>query len=303
MMSLEGLSVLVTGASGFLGNVIIDELNKSGIKTVAVSWPPMASPSSGSIMVDLDLEQTDLYTKLDVYGPFYAIIHCAALLPGACHDRDLLISNQMMTYNLLEWGIRKGIRHFLFASSCRVYGLHDHPCDESSPLAPPDFYAVSKVACEGIIKTMTSISGILYSILRISAPYGHRSNQGNVIRRFLMDGARDQPLVLRGSGNRSQDFIYESDVATAFRQALVHEANGVFNIAGGRSISTLELAETVLHLFGRDMETSMVFSGVDDQENYRGNFPIEAASRAFGFHPQISLADGIKHTAQAWGLL
>jgi nucleoside-diphosphate-sugar epimerase len=64
-----------------------------------------------------------------------------------------------------------------------------------------------------------------------------------------------------------------------------------------------ELAIKTLDLFGRDPQEHMTFSGVDAQEDYRGNFPIDAAFRSFGFHPETSISDGLKHTAKAWGLL
>jgi nucleoside-diphosphate-sugar epimerase len=78
---------------------------------------------------------------------------------------------------------------------------------------------------------------------------------------------------------------------------------GIFNLAGGKSVSIKDLAIAALNLFGRDHRSSISFSGTDAQENYRGSFPIDAAFRSFGYYPETDIADGLKSTAKAWGLL
>ena len=106
-----------------------------------------------------------------------------------------------------------------------------------------------------------------------------------------------------GSGSRSQDFVYEEDIAWAFTLAVLHCATGVFNISGNRSVSMCELGQTILRLFGVDPEVAIRVIGDDPQEAYRGRYPVVAATGAFGYRPQVTLEDGLRRTAQAWGLL
>ena len=303
MSSLEGMSVLITGANGFLGSVIKKELQRLKARVVSAVWPPSDAYQRQKDTVALDLSKSTGWEKLDDIDSVDATIHCAAILPGFLPDDDLLHTNQLMTYNLLKWGEKRKISHFVFASTCRVYGLQSLPCVETTLPSPPDLYAVSKISCEYMVKTMLDKKNIPSCNLRISAPYGPSSKAGTVIRSFLMSSAQGLPLNLNGSGSRSQDFIYECDVARAFCMALASRAQGTFNLAGGESVSTKELAIKTLSLFGRDPQAYMTFSGVDAQENYRGNFPIDAAYRSFGFRPETSISDGLKHIAEAWGLL
>jgi len=303
MNPLAGMSVLITGANGFLGSAIGKELQRLKVRTVSAIWPSVSDVFDDGDAIAIDLRLPNACERLDDYGCFDAIVHCAALLPGVSSDIDVLISNQVMTYNLLEWGNRKQINHLIFASTCRVYGLQSQPCVETSPLLPPDVYAVSKISCEFLVKTMLADHAIPSCILRISAPYGPSSKAETVIRRFLLNSARGLPITLHGNGTRSQDFVYETDVAAAFCLALQSRAKGIYNLAGGASVSMRELAETALEIFGRDVERNMVFSGVDAQEEYRGNFPVDAAFHSFGYRPQTSIRDGLKYMAEAWGLL
>jgi UDP-glucose 4-epimerase len=303
MNSLEGMSVLVTGASGFLGGAVKDELERLKARTISVVWPPSSEYAGRENAVLLDLSKPDGWESLEKFGSVDAIIHCAAVLPGALPGGDLLDVNQKMTYRILEWGVKKKISHFTFASTCRVYGLQSYPCTEVSPLSPPDLYAVSKISCEYMAKVMMGDAGIPSCSLRISAPYGPRSKAETVIRRFLLNSAQGLPITLYGSGSRSQDFVYEHDVARAFCMALAAKTVGVYNLAGGQSVSIKELATAALDLFGRNLQTDLNFSGEDAQEDYRGNFPVDAAFTSFGYRPETPLAKGLELTAKAWGLL
>lgn len=294
-------SILVTGAGGFLGGVILTYLRRHGVRVVGTARAQVTQADEQFIY--LDIEDSTALKSLDTMGPYDTVIHCAAVLPGKRSDLDLLIANQRMTYNLVEWATSRNVSDFFFASSCSIYGYSDQPCTELSLPAPANIYAASKLACEQIIQIVAGDTGMRVCILRISAPYGPSLRTKTVIKRFLKQGAQNQPLTLIGSGSRSQDFVYEDDVARAFFLAITHGATGVFNISGDHSVSMRELAETVLRIFGRDDEQAITFSGVDPQESYRGRFPIEAAVRAFDYQPQVTFEEGLRRSAHGWGLL
>lgn len=303
MTPLQRKSALITGANGFLGGAIKNKLLHENVRVVSAVWPAIPELTNNPDIVTIDLMDGKSFEKLNSYGQFDAIIHCAALLPGVASEKDILFANQEMTYNLLDWSVRNNASQFIFASTCRLYGMQPYPCVETSPLAPPDMYAISKVACELLIKGMMSAKSIPWSILRISAPYGPGSKANTVIRKFLMDSSKGIPLKLLGSGNRSQDFVYETDVARAFHRVFESRVEGVFNLSGGASISMKELAEAILEIYGLNPETHLLFSGEDLQESYRGNFPIDAATRSFGYLPQTTIREGLRETAISWNLL
>ncbi|WP_411877812.1 NAD-dependent epimerase/dehydratase family protein [Polaromonas sp. YR568] len=303
MKSLEGMKVLVTGASGFLGSVVAADLLACGADVLPLAGPKSGRSPAQAKALGLDLSDMADVQKLDVLGRFDAVVHCAAVLPGGMGEPGVLLENQKMTHNLLEWVIRANTGHFVLASTCRVYGAQSSACGEDAPLCPPDLYAVGKAACELMSSAMLAPHAIPCCSLRVSAPYGPRAKAKTVIHRFLHDAAAGLPLVLNGTGSRSQDFVFESDVADAFRQAIAARATGRYNLSGNQAVSSRELALAALELFGRDPATHLVFAGADAQENYRGRFPTDAAFAAFGFSPRVSLKEGLHRTATAWGLL
>ena len=302
MVSLKNKSVLISGASGYIGGVIAAKLHSYARNVFQIDKTGIGTPSN--TVIPVDLTEPNALENIPVSDSIDIIIHVAAILPGQMPDIDILLSNQLMTHNLLEWGIRKNIKQFLFASTCNIYGYKDSPCEETRYPDPDNLYGVSKLACEQLITTMTKNTGIVPCILRISAPYGPNQRINTVVKHFVTTAASSkQPITLMGSGKRSQDFVFESDVANAFILAMAYEASGIFNLGGAQTISMKELAELTLRIFNRDVSSGIVFSGEDPQENYQGIFPIHAARDSFGYAALMSIEEGVRQSAKAWGLL
>ena len=287
---MKGRSILVTGASGFLGSVILSHLNGLGARVIGTS-------RTGEIPVDL--EDPRSLESLKSSGPFDSLVHCAAVLPGKRADSDVLNANLMMTNHVLEWANQEGVQQFCFLSSCSIYGNASSPCNEETLPAPASVYGVSKLACEQMIRIAFPDA----LLLRVSAPYGPHLRLETVVKRFLMAASENRPIPLMGEGSREQHFVFEKDVARAVSLALTKDAAGLFNVSGDAPVSMRHLAGIVLRIFGGTEEDSIHCSGLDPQEDYRGNFPFDAATKAFGYRPETSLDAGLRECARSWGLL
>jgi UDP-glucose 4-epimerase len=287
------MRVLVTGAAGFLGSVIVRELRQYDHEVIAASRQPERT-DSGNQRLDL---LGAIGPQFESDRPFDAIVHAAALLPGATEENRVFLENQQMTLQLAQWAIAQNVKHFVFLSSCSVYGYADHSCDENQQTAPKNLYALSKLQCEGIVEMIAADSGIKTTSLRISAPYGPGYRSETVVSRFLRQASRGEQLTLMGSGQRSQDFIFETDVARGVRLALQKQAAGVFNLTAGESTSMHELARQCLECYQQSQDL-IAFSGQDDpQDSYRGLYPNNKANSAFGYTPEGSLRNGLLATS------
>ena len=295
--AIRDRSILVTGAAGFLGGVTLSFLRKLGARAVGLSRIPHSGVSSPAVSVDLlDLKS---FAALDAAGPFDTVVHCAAVLPVKTNDCELLNANTTMTFNILQWALKANTRYFCFFSGCNVYGSQAKPCREDTLPAPDDIYAISKLSCEFVVRLLFPKA----CLLRISAPFGPQLQTETVIKRFLIQASRNQPISIMGKGSREQHFVYEEDVARAVSMAIEKEVTGTFNISGDAPVSMGDLANSVLRIFGREGRNDVQFTGVDPQESYRGNFPSDAAKETFGYSPQISLEEGLRSCARAWGLV
>jgi nucleoside-diphosphate-sugar epimerase len=274
------MRILVTGAGGYLGGVIAERLRAAGADVIGTRRP-----------------------ALEAEGPFDAVVHCAAELPGKLPDSQLVPINRAMTYHLAEWALKRGVGRFVLASGCNVYGPVRGDTPETAALDPSDTYAQSKAESERVLTEAARGTGMKACILRISAPYGPRLQRETVIRRFLLRAASGETMILSGSGAREQDFVFEDDVAEAFLAALDRSVSGIFNIAGGAPVGMRKLAESVARIFGLDPAKAVRCEGEDPQEEYRGRFPIDAAREHLGYRPRTGLEEGLRKTARAWGLI
>lgn len=292
---LESRSVLVTGAGGFLGQVVAAHLEDRGARVVGAD-------RSGEIagLLPVNLEEPAALARLDDRGPFDAVVHCAALLPGDRTGRDVLMANLQMTHDLAAWAGGRGVKRFVLASTCNVYGYQSLPCTEDAVPHPPSLYATSKLACEHILTALSAQVALQPCCLRIAAPYGPHQRRDTVVSRFLRQAAKREPITLLGSGSRSQHFVYETDVAEAFALAVGCDAVGAFNVSGDAPTSMRALAEAASGLFGNPAPVRC--DGDDPQEHYRGHFPTGAAQRALGYRPLVTIGEGLRLTAQAWSL-
>ena len=189
-MMFKGHAGLVTGARGFLGGVLVGYLRSLGARVVATDRPSFSEDTQDTMAVDL--EESATLKALDKAGPYDFLIHCAAVLPGKRSDSDVLIANQRMTANLLDWAIGARVPHFLFASSCNIYGYSSQPCTELALPAPPNWYAVSKLACEYLVNLAATAGGMRVCTLRISAPYGPHLRVETVVKRFIQQAALER---------------------------------------------------------------------------------------------------------------
>ncbi len=164
------------------------------------------------------------------------------------------------TLTLFEVAREKGIRRVVFASSSSVYGdtptLPKREDMTPSPLSP---YAVSKLSAEQYARVFASLYPLEIVALRYFNVYGPRQDPASeyaaVIPRFITRVLQGMPPIIYGDGTQTRDFTYVEDVVEANWRALrteLPEPFVVMNVCGGRQISILDLARTLLKIGGRE---------------------------------------------------
>jgi UDP-glucose 4-epimerase len=232
------------------------------------------------------------------------IFHEAALASVARSLREPRLTNDVNengTIEVMRAASRNGVRRVVFAGSSAVYGIpEDLPCRESHRPAPRSPYGVSKLAAELYVHALGEALGVQTVVLRYFNVYGPgqdpASEYAAVIPRFVtavLDGTRP---VINGSGDISRDFVYIDDVVEAnmlASQAAV-PANLTCNIATGSPTSLDQLLQAVTVGVGRDVDPK--FGPPRPGDIPHSYADIGVASRALGFRPRISLAEGIART-------
>lgn len=301
------MRILCTGGAGFLGSHLVDVLIDAGHEVVTIDNYSTGSEGNlnvkaGNLRDDLCLRNSILY-DVRVARP-EVVYHLAAQSSyRACvaDPRKDASINVGGTINLLEACRLAGVRKLIFASSAGgVYGDQPtQPVDETAQPLPLTQYGVSKLAGEEYIKQYSRLYGLDYTILRLGNVYGPRQNphgEAGVVSKMIHAALSGKSLTVTGDGMQSRDFVYVSDVVSAFIAALSMGSGEVYNIANGRDVTMGALAHWIRDEYseGANIEYSERVAG----EFYRLMLSCEKAYHGLHWYPTVTLEDGLDLTAQ-----
>ena len=208
----SGQTVIVFGASGFLGSHVADALSAAGyqVRLFDRSPSPFQKINQEMIVGDImDLQQViDAVKGADIVYNFAAIADI-----DEAHDKPVATAaiNVLGNTHVLEAARLAHARRFVFASSVYVYS-------ESG-----SFYRASKQAAERFTETYHDRYGLEYNILRYGSLYGRRSDRRNGIYRMLHEAIMHHTITYRGSGNAMREYIHVEDAARLSVQVLAPE--------------------------------------------------------------------------------
>lgn len=303
MNAVKRRHLLVTGGTGFIGRRLARRLSEQENATVITI--PRGSDRDRAPTVDCidlrDFEQVQRWAARTVPQGLDGVFHLAADVPGSFDSVEARTSfgaNVAMTEAVLHIAEEHHCP-FVFASSASVYGARQRaPVDETAPVEPDNPYSQGKLVGEELLQRAHERSGIATASLRIAAPYGPGQRQRTVVGIFLDAAVAGRDITVHGSGERTQDFTYVDDVVEACWLAYSHQANGVFNVSGGRPVSMKQLAELVLQVTGSSSRI-VLGSQPDPQEDYRGAFRIDKARRMLAYEPKTGMQEGLKRCLAA----
>lgn len=236
--------VAVTGATGYVGKILIDRLLRSRdieyILAIDISRP---STLPGGKVSFIHQDITKPFGQLFSEHRIDTVVHLAYALR---QNRDRELNRRINvggTKNTIDACSRSGVSRLVYLSSTTVYGAHSNNSDlltEKTPVRPIDGfnYSEDKVLSEKLINEFSrqSFSGTT-CILR-SCPVMGPTSTNFVSRAF------DKPFLVSVSGaNNPMQFIHEKDIVRALLLSIFSEAKGIYNIAGSGSISWYQMAK------------------------------------------------------------
>ena len=239
-------SVLVTGATGFIGQYLIEALQQGDYRVVAAIRRAVDLPAEIRQVADLN-DQTDWQTALQGID---VIVHLAARAhvlneQETSPEAEFLKVNTNGTINLIQQAIAAGVQQFIFISSIgAVTSLSDLPVDETSECCPDTAYGRSKLATEKALIEITDQRLMAWTILRPTLVYG-AGNPGNMERLFKLIET-NLPLPL-GRINNQRSFVYVENLVDAIATCIdhPHALNQTFHVSDGQTLSTPELVRLI----------------------------------------------------------
>ncbi len=236
-------TVLVTGATGFIGRATVDGLTRANWKTVKASRSAGTSPAEGS--VKLDLAEPATLLAMSEKSRFDAIVHLGAQVGLADETESELYAPNVLFTGCLANLARIWDAHMIFASTAIVHGARTEKIQADSPLCLDTTYAKSKWLAEQLI----AASGARHCILRIAGAFGSNGPTHLGLNRAIdAAGKGITPLVI-GSGKALRNYIYVKDVAEAIVYALREGIEGTHLLAGHEVLSIGEMMHEICDTF------------------------------------------------------
>ena len=308
------LRVLVSGGAGFIGSHSVGRLLGEGFEVAVLDdlRSGRLENISGHVgegnfrFVRGDIR--DFSVVKDLVGDVDCVLHLAALVSVPESIRDPVLTSDVNvngTLNLLKACVDFGVKRFVYASSCAVYGEAESlPIREDCPAKPMSPYGVSKLVAENHVCAFYEKFGLETVCLRYFNVYGPRqaySDYSGVITQFLNRLEKDLPLVVFGDGEQTRDFVYVRDVAEANLLALKcgEAAIGeVFNVGTGVATSINQLANALLEAMGKTY-LKIIHSEAREGDIRHSVADISKAREKLGYSSKVSLKEGLRELLQS----
>jgi nucleoside-diphosphate-sugar epimerase len=300
--------VLVIGGAGFIGSALLPRLVERGWRVRVLDRLLYGAGPLGDLLEnpDVELVQAD-YRQLDrlvaALDGVDAVVHLGGLVgdPACSIDEELTTEvNLDSTRVIAELAKGQGVRRFVFASSCSVYGASDDLLDETSRLNPVSLYGRSKIASENVLFEMAE-GGFAPTMLRFGTVYGlSRRPRFDLVVNLLAAKAVTEGRITVFGGDQWRPFVHVEDAARAVVAALEAPAgkvrNEIFNVGSDEQNATLG---DVGRLIARIVpEAEYVDSGQDgDRRNYRVDF--SKIRTMLDFTPAWELEAGVRQVVDA----
>lgn len=288
--------VVVTGATGFVGRILVKNLIASGFKVLALVRDVERARNALNSRPDADVSfyQFDLKDETIKYNMenVLAIIHSGAYVPKSFSDPSEALecwtTNSRGTLRLLEKAIDDQVPYFVYVSTGNAYANKQQQTRESDPLYPSvnaPYYLTSKINGEVFVDHMRQRGLIEAAILRPSAIYGPGMPAEALVARMLHQLNSRQNLQVHDGGRHRVDLVYVHDVVQAIMRCLELQAQGTFNVGSGISTSTLGLAQEVLRASGLDLTSIDMTGAIDGPRLGFSALDITRAREHLGYCP------------------
>lgn len=303
------MAILVTGAAGFIGSHLCEELMAENRKLVALdNFDPYYSSEikennvkkivndSQSNLVREDIRNTKKVRRVFEKHNIQKVVHLAARGGVRSSVENPSIYEEINvggTINLLDLAAEYEVENFIYGSSSSVYGdIDEVPFREDGPTNPISPYAASKLSAEIFCKTYSQLHDLNTTILRFFTVYGPRQRPMMAIHKFtrLIEEGKEIPMY--GDGTSKRDYTYIDDIVSGIMSALEKNYDfEVFNLGKNETVELKRLVTIIEEKLGKEAR-------IDRQPMPKGDVPVTFAdiSKAKDFldyEPRTSIWEGI----------
>jgi len=306
-------TIVVTGAAGFIGSQVSQQLLDQGCKVIGIDnlndyydvrikeWRlALLNNHPNFVFYQADIENLDAIRIIFKLHHPEAVINLAARA-GVRYSIEnphvYMSTNAQGTLNLLELCRELGIKKFVLASTSSLYAGQEMPFKENlavnTPISP---YAASKKAAEAMAYTYHYLYGIDVTVTRYFTVYGPAGRPDMSIFRFIKWIMEGTPLEIFGDGSQSRDFTYVDDIARGTVAALKPVGYEVINLGNNHPDKLSKAIELVEEYTGKKAEK--VYKDFHKADIFATWADISKAKHLLNWEPKVGLEEGLKRSVE-----
>lgn len=321
---------LITGAGGFLGRYVAEELVVQGANPGDIyglmNLPGKPNPTiiPGANIIEADIRFNPTLAKLyALQRKWAAVIHCAAALMIDGHDSlTYWMTNAVGTENILEWARSCGAKRFVYTHTHSDmnawpermlkdglepgFATYTTPALERGKNTLP--FILSKIAGARLVleygKAGTGMETAVMRLANIRGVGSADTRYGCVFHSFIEKARKDEPIELWGTRTTQRDLIYVRDVAAALvKAALAPSVSGIYNVGSGQGMTIEDEAKAIVQAFSPTGNTPLIYRPeIPEVRRHSLVFDCRRARGELGWEPKYSYLDGLKEMKTLMGV-
>lgn len=253
--------ILVTGAAGFIGSHLVEELLKKGNKIKALvrynsrnNWGWLESLSEHKNLEIITGDIRDYDSVLNSLDDCHSVFHLAALIGipySYVSPLAYIKTNIEGTYNILEASKKFNIKNIVITSTSETYGTAQYtPIDEKHPLVGQSPYSATKISADEIALSYFRSFDLPVKVVKPFNTYGPRQSARAIIPSIIIQLLNERGGIKLGNLNPIRDFTYVTDTVKGFIN--IHESDDLFgqvtNIGTGSGMNIKSLYDLICDL-------------------------------------------------------
>lgn len=309
---MDRKTVLVTGADGFIGSHLVEQLLKEGFHVRALvqynslgSWGWIDGLLSDRLEV-IGGDITDSSVCELICKNISHIYHLAALIAipySYMATNSYINTNITGTLNLCKAALNNGVTSFIQTSTSEVYGTAIYtPIDERHTLQAQSPYSASKIGSDAIAYSMYTSFNLPLKIIRPFNVFGPRQSARAVIPTIISQILRGEKKIKLGDVTTFRDFNYVKNTCNAFirLQSLNDGFGEVFNVGSGEAYSVKDIAYKIADKLNVKIEIEQDSSRMRPEASEVRMLLCDnsKAFEWFGYEPKIKMDEGLVRTIE-----
>ena len=309
--TLEGKTILVAGAAGFVPSTLSEFYLNLGAKVIGLDNFITGSRSNIELLSkyeNFEFHECDVAEGLPNFEGIdidfiFSLASPASPIDFKVIPLEIMKVNSMGTWHLLELAKEKQAR-FLEASTSEVYGDPEiHPQVEEyvgsvNPIGIRSPYDESKRFAESLTMTYHRQFNVDTRIIRIFNTYGPRMrpNDGRVIPNFINQAMNNEDITIYGDGSQTRSFCFVTDLVDAIHNVMFSEVHTPFNCGNPDEYTIKEAAEFIIKTLGSGSKITYHPLPEDDPKKRRPD--MHKLMTISDFKPKVGFEEGLKRTAE-----